>query len=367
MKNLTNKGIPSSLLELKADLMAAAQNGNTEAVKMLAEWDANINGNNSLIVAIEKGHLDIVNTLLDQGANINHKYYNDWTALMYAAQNEHTETINLLLERGADINATDTNGKTALMIATIHKHTKIVKLLLERGADINATDTNGKTALMISALREPEIVTILLDRGANINAKDNNGETALMQAMIFGHKNTFRPLLERGSNLPDDKSRILSTMEQASWWTPFHTAVISDKLAKINGFHYKDSKKITPLDLAIMIGNLDAVKTIIGPNIKCDINDCLRKSIFSKRNEVARFFLENGANPSSKNKRGQTVFHISATTNNHTIIRTLNEFDRKNNAAKLIQNNFRLSIFHSKERNFLPDEIYQNIKSMRIS
>ena len=64
MKNLTHKGIPSSLLELKADLMAAAQNGNTEAVKMLAEWDANINGNNSLIVAIEKGHLDIVNTLL---------------------------------------------------------------------------------------------------------------------------------------------------------------------------------------------------------------------------------------------------------------------------------------------------------------
>ena len=100
-----------------------------------------------------------------------------------------------------------------------------------------------------------------------------------------------------------------------------------------------------------MIGNLDAVKTIIGPKIKCDVNYCLRTAVIAKRNEVAKFFLENGANPYSKNKRGQTVFHIAAATNNFPIIRTLNE----------------LSLFQNNKRKTLPYEIGNNPKSMRIS
>ena len=157
-------------------------------------------------------------------------------------------------------------------------------------------------------------------------------------------------ILERGSDLPNDKSRILSTMKKTSWWTPFHSAVISDKLATRKRFHYKQSK-ITPLDLAIMISNLDAVKTIIGPNIKCDVNDCLRISIFSKRNELARFFLDNGADPYGKNKLEQNTFHIATATNNYHMIRTLHEF----------------SLFQNNKRKTLPSEIGNNQKYLRIS
>ena len=137
------------------------------------------------------------------------------------------------------------------MIATIHKHTKIVKLLLERGADINKRDIYGVTALIWAA--------------------------------HFGHSETVATLLDRGADLPDYKSKIISTMKKESWWAPMHGAVIYNLLDQIQIFTYTESD-ITPLDLAIMIGNLEAVRALIVRGISYDINDCLRRSIFSKRN-----------------------------------------------------------------------------------
>jgi ankyrin repeat protein len=52
----------------------------------------------------------------------------------------HTEIVQLLLEKGADVNAKNKYGRTALIYATERGYTEIVQLLLEKGADVNAKD-----------------------------------------------------------------------------------------------------------------------------------------------------------------------------------------------------------------------------------
>ena len=68
------------------------------------------------------------------------------TALHLAAKSGHLEIIQLLLERGADINTRDRKGKTALHLAAKSGHLDITKLLLERGADASIATNRGLTA-----------------------------------------------------------------------------------------------------------------------------------------------------------------------------------------------------------------------------
>lgn len=58
----------------------------------------------------------------------------DQTALMRAAWQGHAEIVNLLVERGADVNAKSDLGLTVLMGAAKHGHTAVVEMLKKVGA-----------------------------------------------------------------------------------------------------------------------------------------------------------------------------------------------------------------------------------------
>ena len=86
--------------------------------------------------------------MISKGANVKDKYVE--TALMWASKEGHKEVVELLIEKGADVNARDNAGWTALMDASYNGHKEIVELLLEKGADFKIRNKNGKTALSIA-------------------------------------------------------------------------------------------------------------------------------------------------------------------------------------------------------------------------
>ena len=97
-----------------------------------------VSGNNEEVHETDIKNVNIVDT----GDDVNSKGI---TSLIGAAAGDHIEIVQALIDAGADVNAKDHSGWTALDHAAVKGHTEIVKILLKAGADVNAKDSNGGT------------------------------------------------------------------------------------------------------------------------------------------------------------------------------------------------------------------------------
>lgn len=100
------------------------------------------------------------------------------TPLMTAVRDEQPDMnrVQSLIQDGADINRRDSDGWTALMHAN---SVEAIKFLINNRADINAVDDRGRTALIINAEGgESALCKYLVELGADPDIKDNDNYTA---------------------------------------------------------------------------------------------------------------------------------------------------------------------------------------------
>ena len=71
-------------------------------------------------------------------------------ALLIAIRKENAEMVELLINNGADVDIYDEQDLTALMIAVLNECCKIVHLLLNYGSSVNTQDKDEYTALLIA-------------------------------------------------------------------------------------------------------------------------------------------------------------------------------------------------------------------------
>ncbi|BDG76405.1 ankyrin repeat domain-containing protein [Wolbachia pipientis] len=90
-----------------------------------------------LTIAAENGYTNIVNVLLEKGADVNRKNWYDMTPLHLAAGNGHVDIVNLLLEKEVVVDERDHSGNTVLHLAAKNGHVDVVKVLLEKGANVD--------------------------------------------------------------------------------------------------------------------------------------------------------------------------------------------------------------------------------------
>lgn len=87
-----------------------------DALSNGSDVDEVINGDTPLLLAIRNGKVEVVDYLLNSGADIEKAtaYYNWRTPLMFALRNSNDDVVNLLIKSGADVNAQDKEGKSVL-------------------------------------------------------------------------------------------------------------------------------------------------------------------------------------------------------------------------------------------------------------
>jgi hypothetical protein len=156
------------------------------------------------------------------------------SALQAASNNGHKEIVQLLLESGADVNAQGASFGNALQAASDNGHKEIVQLLLERGANVNAQPGGhyGNALQAASKYGHKDIVQLLLESGAHVNAQGGYNGNALQAASDNGHKEIVHLLLERGAYVMhrEDFLEMLSKLHQIMVIRRLFTCCLKEEL-----------------------------------------------------------------------------------------------------------------------------------------
>lgn len=187
----------------RTPIQAAAESGNSDLIDLLLDLGADINaptspcgGRTALQAACFAGHVDIVKQLISKGANLNGiaAKHGGFTALEAACRVGEKQIVDILLAGGADVNARgdSRNGGSALHAAAEGGHGEIVRKLLERGADCN----------------------MLLGRAGT------RGQTAMQSAYVLGHLDVVNILQQAGALGPVNGGKRLYGHVHARTWSP---------------------------------------------------------------------------------------------------------------------------------------------------
>ncbi len=141
-----------------------------------------------LASAAEQGDLEMINFLLDHGADPNgfNAYYD--VALIYAMGANQEKAAQLLIKSGADVNLPNAFGMSAFIGSVAMGNIEMAKLMIEHGAypdrsflvQNSSAPKGSKNMFPLQAAIKsgsPDMVRLLLDSGANKKQKTHSGKT----------------------------------------------------------------------------------------------------------------------------------------------------------------------------------------------
>ncbi|KAJ7298032.1 hypothetical protein O6H91_Y020900 [Diphasiastrum complanatum] len=190
-----------------APLHLAASNSQFDVMNILLQQGANVNaishiGQTPLMLACKAGSLACVQQLLEHGANVlSFDTSYSRTPLHYAAKGGHTECVKRLLIAAQTgtvndswyINVRDAKGTTPLHLAARRGHLAVLKVLLDNGALVSAIASTtgngpgrGSTPLHCAARKgSPECIQELIAWGSDRTHRNLTGHTAYKIAIKY--------------------------------------------------------------------------------------------------------------------------------------------------------------------------------------
>lgn len=226
--------IPNTTLRMnnntmeESELLHASRNGDIGAIKTLLDRQ-------------KDGEIDLdINCLGKTKAN------NSWTPLHLASYFGHRDVVQLLLENGADVNAINDIGDSPLHRAAFTGRQDIVTFLLQHHADVNLLNAEGNSPRQVArtldikkfieaaeitekmkseesfrkAARDGDIetlTTLLKSRHPlNVNCVDTYGNSALHWASTRGRKEVVVLLLQNGVDTSIRNSKGQTALDLAT-------------------------------------------------------------------------------------------------------------------------------------------------------
>ncbi|RDD38700.1 Transient receptor potential cation channel subfamily A member 1 [Trichoplax sp. H2] len=241
----------------------AADEGYTQIVDILFSNGGDLNysdidTNTPLHLACKKGEFSCVKLICDKSlAQLNMYGERSRTPLHLATINNHANIVEYLLQRGADINKRDGSYFTSLDIAIDRGYIEVAEVLLSNRANVNLTNSNQDTPLHIAA-RKGDIKTLelLLHKGGEIFALNKDNMTCLDLAIDNANKDVALLLVnQKGARsiLMRTDSKGWTVMQRLVQKLPEVAKAIMDQCVEYSGrdriaYEYKMKCDFTFID-----------------------------------------------------------------------------------------------------------------------
>ena len=264
-------------------LFCACAVGDLHRVRALLDRDPNLVNAQywyqfPIHMAVREGHADVVQLLLEEGADPGQSNYtyDSWDKLLATAdQRGHRATKKLLQTAMAERFAYDERFEPVAEAIRARQVDLVDELLSESPDLINAADALGNSPVHWATLiRQLDLIDRFLDLGANIDARRADGRSPV-HAAIDGF------YWYRGSNLPDD--------------------VIKDPW--IVARHLLQKGATLDLSMACMMGDVERVRDVLAddPDAARRLNSFRRSPLLCAARfghlEVVRLLLEHRGDP----------------------------------------------------------------------
>ncbi|XP_072851404.2 poly [ADP-ribose] polymerase tankyrase-2 isoform X2 [Pogona vitticeps] len=293
------------------ELFEACRNGDVERVKRLVRPE-NVNGRDTagrksspLHFAAGFGRRDVVEYLLQSGANVHARDDGGLIPLHNACSFGHAEVVNLLLRHGADPNARDNWSYTPLHEAAIKGKIDVCIVLLQHGADPTIRNTDGRTALdladpsakavltgeykkdeLLESARsgnEEKLMALLTPLNVNCHASDGRKSTPLHLAAGYNRVKIVQLLLQHGADV-----------------------------------HAKDKGDLVPLHNACSYGHYEVTELLVKHGACVNAMDLwqftpLHEAASKNRVEVCSLLLSYGADPTLLNCHNKSTIDLAPT------------------------------------------------------
>lgn len=280
------KALVDALVDAGANVRARDMGGRTAlhyvcsksnfTICALLSRGANINDVDSKLqtplhrVTRGRDYPELVNFLLQKGADVLAQREDGKTPLHLAVQRGRVAVTKLLMAAGADPAFQSAGGTSSLMLAASNGYPCIVSMIIARGMDVNTADSIGQTPLHFSAHRGFfRVSQVLVAAGADPTLRTAGGRSVLDVAATHGRAEIVRMFVRRGIDVTttDDLGQ-----------TPLHLAARHGRAAVTQvlltaGANplVRDSRERTPLDFAVKYGRLGVVGKFIEAGV--DVND----------------------------------------------------------------------------------------------
>lgn len=303
-------------------------------------------GHTPLIAALSAGNEDMVQLLLQHGADIETRCAEEITPLTHAVKSRDPNLVQLLLQNHPLVDERTSNW-TPLHLAVHYGDREIVQHLLREDADIEALcprelpkevnapdppininlerlDTNGTmsevkaycTVLYRAVVQgDDKMVELLLDQGADIGAKNPGLASALSCAAEEQFEEIVELLLRKGANANKEDEWDLTPLHRAQY------KLESDKVTRLllsseANVDARCHKKRTPLHYAAEKGNTLTTPLLLenGADIEAeDIagNRPLHIAILYRSKEMVFLLVQRGADVTAMNGDGHNALTIA--------------------------------------------------------
>jgi len=242
----------------------------------------NKEGHTFLGLGCAEGSIEIVQLLIEKGADLNVSDFYSETPLQYASEFGHVTIVKLLLDKGAEVDLIE-DRLSALHIAACRGQAEVVQMLIEAKCDANILNKKGVCPLHCAVSNgKREIVRLLLDAKAQVNVKgQKSARTPLSMAGEVNDIETCRLLLQHGANL-----------------------------------NLTDKYGMTPLNVVCNRNNSEIARMFIEAGAKVNIpdrNDAypLHYAAGNGDDDIVRLLLDNDAKVDVLNKNGESPLHLA--------------------------------------------------------